>query len=187
MTPLKILAFCGSLRKESLNRKLLLLACDELKELKCDVTFLDLRSLELPIYDGDLEESEGLPAGGQKLISEISAASAVVIASPEYNGSVSGALKNAIDWATRGEKNPFIAKPMMIVGTSPGHWGASKSLIHLRQILVHLQAVVIPAQLALPYGSKAFDSAGGFVEAQNKKILVAGCSQLVQMTQALQN
>src|SRR5438067_1036935 len=122
----------------------MLQACEILRENKCEVEILDLKALALPIYDQEIEEKSGIPQGGQKLIDALNASHGVLIASPEYNGSVSGALKNAIDWASRARKNPFAGKIVSLVGTSPGVWGATKSAAHARQILSQLQAVVVP-------------------------------------------
>jgi chromate reductase len=184
---IKILAFCGSLKKDSFNRKLLLHTCDALKEQQCEVTFLDLKSLSLPIYDGDFEDVSGLPEGAKRFVDAISDSQALLIASPEYNGSVSGALKNAIDWATRAPKSPFAGKVTMIIGTSPGHWGATKSLLHLRQILTHIQAIVIPTQLALPYAEKSIDSSGALTDPTQQKILNTACSELLHFAKAFAN
>src|SRR5436309_11539205 len=103
----KILAFAGSMRTESLNKKLIKVAIKGAEAAGAQVTYLDLRDLNLPLYDGDLESSDGLPAGARKFKDLLFANDGIMIASPEYNSSISGVLKNAIDWATRyvpGEK-----------------------------------------------------------------------------------
>lgn len=185
MEQIKVLALCGSLRKDSFNKKLLLYTCDILKTLSCDVTFLDLKPLALPIYDGDLEVASGIPEGGQRLISEIKSSTALLISSPEYNGSFSGALKNAIDWATRAEKNPFSEKIIMLIGTSPGHFGATKSLLHLRAVLSHIGATVIPAQATIPYATKSLDSSGVPTDPAHQNQIKSACQQLVKFATRL--
>lgn len=185
MKALNILGFCGSLRAGSFNKKLLLLSCDLLKNKNCIVTLLDLKSLGLPIYDQEIEESTGLPSGAQKLIEAINSADALLIASPEYNGSVSGALKNAIDWASRAEANPFVNKPILMVGTSTGGLGAVKSLIHLRLILSQLKALPIPAQVTVPFAEKSFDSAGLFTGGPYAKQLESATNELVKFTEKI--
>ena len=187
MEDTKILAFCGSLRKDSYNKKLLLHTCDILKEENCDVTYLDLKSLALPIYDSDFEEASGLPEGANRLITAMHSADAILIASPEYNGCISGALKNAIDWASRAEKNPFPEKIFMLIGTSPGHWGATKSLLHARLILNHLRAVVIPSQLALPYAEKSMDTSGTPTDPSQQKMLKNACLELIHFVKSFKN
>src|SRR5438128_10934076 len=97
----KILAFAGSMRTESFNKKLIKVAIKGAEAAGAQVTFLDLRDLELPLYDGDLESSQGLPPGGRKFKDLLLAHDGIMISSPEYNSSISGALKNAIDWGSR--------------------------------------------------------------------------------------
>jgi NAD(P)H-dependent FMN reductase len=108
---MKILAFAASLRKDSYNRKLIAQAVEHLKAMPgVDVDHADYREFEMPIYDGDLEDSSGIPAGGLELIKRVQAADAIVISTPEYNGSIPGTLKNAIDWASR--TDPFVYPEM---------------------------------------------------------------------------
>src|SRR5689334_22796808 len=95
----KILAFAGSTRTDSYNKKLIKVAIKGAEAAGAQVTYLDLRDLNLPLYDGDLEASEGLPAGARKLKDLLLANDGIMISSPEYNSSISGVLKNAIDWA----------------------------------------------------------------------------------------
>jgi chromate reductase, NAD(P)H dehydrogenase (quinone) len=187
MANLKVLAFNGSLRSGSFNKKIMLQACDELRNLQCEVTVLDLRSLELPIYDGDLEDAHGLPTGGQKLIDAILAADALLIGNPEYNGSTSGALKNAIDWATRGDKNPFVGKVTLLVGTSTGWWGSIRSNMATRLVLTHLRAVVVPVQVTIPNAEENIDEKGLLKLEAHKKLLHAGLEELVKMAKAFKH
>ena len=106
MTP-KILAFAGSTRTESWNKKLIKIAAAGTRAAGAEVTELDLRDIPLPLYDGDLEHEQGLPPNGRKLKDLMLRHDGFLISSPEYNSSISGVLKNAIDWASRpvpGEK-----------------------------------------------------------------------------------
>ncbi len=185
MANLKVLALCGSLRTNSFNKKLMLETCEELKTQSFESTVLDLRSLSLPLYDGDLEEAEGMPIGAKKLVDALVDADALLIASPEYNGSITGVLKNAIDWASRAQKNPFVNKVILLVGTSTGWWGASKANIHTRQIFNHLRAVVVPIQIAIPNAEEAFDENGRLKSEFNKNMIKGGVADLVRMTKAL--
>src|SRR4051812_28966438 len=99
---MKILAFAASLRKDSYNRKLIAQAARILKATAgVELDHADCREFEMPIYDGDVEDSTGIPTGGQELIRRVKRADAVVISTPEYNGGIPGTLKNAIDWASR--------------------------------------------------------------------------------------
>lgn len=185
MANLKILSFCGSLRKDSYNKKLAIAACEEFKGLGCDVTYLDLKSLKLPLYDGDIHSEKGIPDGGQKLIDNIQTADALAIASPEYNGSISGALKNCIDWASVHSENPFRDKPILLLGTSTGWFAASKSLAHCRAILSHLGAVVIPSQVTLPHGDKVFDDKGTIIDESQGKRVKRACEELAKISKGL--
>src|ERR1700749_3006490 len=101
MSGVKVLAICGSLRKGSLNRKLMKIAVGELEKLGAQVDQADLKELALPVYDGDVEASITQPEGGKAVREKIAHADALLIVSPEYNQGVPGGLKNAIDWASR--------------------------------------------------------------------------------------
>ena len=116
----KVLAFCGSLRKDSWNKKLMLFAVKELEAQGAQAKVIDLNDLNFPIFNEDDETQRGLPDTAEKFIEAIKEADGLVIASPEYNGGVTAALKNTIDWATRGDGNPFHEKPILVMGTSPG-------------------------------------------------------------------
>ena len=118
----KLLAISGSARKNSLNARLLDAAVNHARTLGAEVTVLDLRALALPIYDGDLEESSGLPAGCLVLKQALSEHAALLIASPEYNGFFSPLLKNALDWASRpqpGKTSPFAGKVAALLAAAP--------------------------------------------------------------------
>src|SRR5437667_12827791 len=105
MAQVRILAFAGSTRKDSYNKKLVKVAIRGAEAAGAQVTYLDLRDLNLPLYDGDLEEEITLPEGGRRFKDLLDAHDALLISSPEYNSSISGALKNAIDWASRPQPN----------------------------------------------------------------------------------
>src|SRR5579872_6970211 len=135
----RILAFAGSTREDSFNKKLVKIAAEGARAAGAEVTHVDLRELNLPLYDGDLERNSGLPAGGRKLKDLMLAHDGFLISAPEYNSSVSGVLKNAIDWASRpvpGEKELecFQGKVAAIMSASPGALGGLRGLVHLRAI-----------------------------------------------------
>ena len=137
----KILAFAGSTRTDSLNKKLARAAAAIAGEAGAEVTFVDLRDLALPLYDGDLEEASGLPEGARKLKALLRASDGFLIASPEYNSSVTAVLKNALDWASRAETDDepplaaFRGKAAALLSASPGALGGLRGLVHLRAIL----------------------------------------------------
>src|SRR5260221_14787987 len=105
MSQPKIVAFAGSLRTGSFNKKLLAVAVEAARAAGAEVTVVDLRELALPLFDQDLEDASGLPAGAKKFKAQLTASDGFLIASPEYNSSITGALKNAIDWASRSESD----------------------------------------------------------------------------------
>ena len=117
-----LLLISGSLRKESLNTKLLKVIAGRYNG---DTAFGDLN---LPLFNEDIEASTGIPAEVQALSDQIKAAQAVVIASPEYNKNLTGVLKNALDWVSRTEGGPWKDKPVALVGASPGREGAARAM-----------------------------------------------------------
>jgi NAD(P)H-dependent FMN reductase len=181
----KILGFCGSLRANSFNRKLLFHACDLLKERGCEINYKDLRTLNIPLYDGDLEEKNGIPEGVAQLAQAMHSSEGFVIACPEYNGGITGVLKNTIDWVSRAEKNPFFGKPVLLVGTSPGWFGTLKSHSITRLILTHLKAIVVPTQVTIPQADKSLDEKGKIKDQVLEKNLVTGCEELIQFSRSL--
>lgn len=134
--PLHILAIPGSLRRASLNRA----ALEAARELAPDGVTIEIHGLaDIPPYNEDLR-AEGLPPPVVALRERIAAADALLIATPEYNYSLPGVLKNAIDWASRPPEQPFDGKPVAILGASPGRTGTARAQYHLRQCFVFLNA-----------------------------------------------
>jgi len=137
---LAILGISGSLRRRSYNTALLQAAAQLLPS---HVTFELAEIGDLPLYDDDLRQGAGYPASVARLREQIAAADAVWIASPEYNFSYSGVLKNALDWASRPPAQPFFGKPIALMGASAGMLGSARAQYHLRQIFVYLDAYVL--------------------------------------------
>ena len=156
----RILAFSGSARRESLNKKLLAAVVEATRASGGEVTTVDFRELPMPIYDGDLEEAEGMPANAKTFVDLIGQHHGLLVASPEYNSQLTPLLKNAIDWATRADENPFIGKVAAVVSASPGMFGGIRSMTLARQLLTHLGCHVVPVQCILPQADKAFDASG---------------------------
>ena len=160
----KILAFAGSSRKDSVNKKLLLQAADIAKQLGAKVTVINLKDLKIPFYDGDLEEKSGLPPGAQKLRNLISSNDALMIATPEYNGGIPGVLKNALDWASRSSngdaRDIFAGKKFAIMSASPGGYGGARALSNLRALIQAIGGAVIDQQVAVPDAYEAFNEKG---------------------------
>src|SRR3954465_11244079 len=149
--PVRIVAVAGSLRGASLNRKLLALAGRDAEALGAVVEVLDLKALALPVYDQDVEDA-GMPESVVRLKESIHRAQGLLICTPEYNASIPGGLKNAIDWASRpgAIPNPFRDKVVLVMGATGGASGTRGVQPHLRQSLAALGAWALPGTLFLP-------------------------------------
>lgn len=161
----KILAFAGSTRIESFNKKLVKIAADGAREEGVDVTIIDLKDFQMPLYDADLEKQEGLPPNAVKLKQLMSSHDGLLISSPEYNSSISGVLKNAIDWASRQNNDEvplacFKEKVAGLMSASPGVLGGLRGLVHVRAILENMGVIVIPTQIAISKAHEEFDLNG---------------------------
>jgi NAD(P)H-dependent FMN reductase len=167
----KILAFSGSIRRDSWNRKLIQAAVDATRAAGGEVTLIDLADYPLPLYNGDLEDREGLPDNALRLKALFKQHDALLIASPEYNSSIPPLLKNTLDWVSRewqGETGlaPYQNKVAAILAASPGSLGGMRMLPHLRQILNTLGVLVLPGQFALPNADSAFDAENGALKSR---------------------
>ncbi len=180
----KIVLMAMSCRKDSVNKKLIKNAEILLRaeNLAYDIEVLQLNDYTLPMYDGDLEAQEGLPASVQKLSEKISMANAIVFSTPEYNGGIPGNFKNVIDWVSRSNPQPWSGKKILLLGASPGALGAVRGLWHSRVPLEALGAFVYPEMLGLPQAAVAFDPEGQLKDAATaerlKKILTKFLSQI---------
>jgi chromate reductase len=151
----KVLAFSGSTREESYNQKLINDAAKIASSLGAEVTVIHLNDYPMPFYDGDLEAKNGLPEYAKKLRNLMIASDAIIIATPEYNNSISAVLKNSIDWASRSEtgtpsRAAFSGKRFALMSASPGSHGGIRGLTHLKAIIEDIGGSVISKQLALP-------------------------------------
>jgi len=166
----KILAFSGSLREDSYNQQVVNIAADGARKAGADVTVIHLRDLPLPVYDGDLETASGLPENARTIKDLMKAHQGFLIASPENNSTLSAALKNAIDWASRpdGDETPLVCfkdKTAVIMAASPGALGGLRGLNHLRSILTSIGVLVLPEQKAIPKIHEALDGNGALADA----------------------
>ena len=184
-TPPRILAFAGSARRESLNKKLLAVVVEATRAVGADVTVLDLNDLPMPLYHGDLEDAEGMPENAKKFVALLLAHEGLLISSPEYNSQMTPLLKNTIDWSTRGDENPLKGKVAAVVSASPGNFGAIRSMTLLRSLLTHLGCIVVPAQCILPRADEAFDEQGRLQDARVQKNANAVAAELVRITTKL--
>ena len=154
-TPISILAFSGSLRQDSWNHRLVELAADAVRAAGGHVDVIRLRDHPLPVYDQDLEAKDGLPETAIELKRLFIEHDGLLIASPEYNGAYSGALKNTIDWMTRphGDQSGlacFRGKVAGLMSCSPGQLGGIRGLPALRHLLSGIGTLVLPHQVAVP-------------------------------------
>lgn len=179
---LKVLGFAGSLRRSSYNKTLLLSATDLLP----DDTNLEIFDIEgIPVFNQDLEEN--MPLKVKEFKSKIRDADAILIATPEYNYSVPGVLKNAIDWASRpyGD-NPFDGKPVAIMSASIGMLGGARAQYHLRQMFVFLNIHPVNGpEVIVPFAREKFDATGRLLDENTKKFLTQLLQNLVNWTRRL--
>lgn len=188
---IKLLVVSGSARRDSVNAKLGRVACRIGGELGADCKLIDPRQHELPIYNGDLEEKEGLPPAAIELKKAFEAADGLLFCSPEYNSSITPLLKNLIDWISRpasDDEAPLAAyagKVAGLVSASPGGLGGMRGLVHLRSILGNIGVHVIPAQYALGGAYAKFDDSGELTDEGSVEKLTGVMKQLVETTQRL--
>jgi chromate reductase len=188
--PVRVAVLSGSLRRASYNTKLVRFVAAQVKGPGVEIDEISLGDLDLPFMNEDLEKEKGLPAGAKDLKKRLIAADVILIASPEYNGSLSGVLKNAIDWASRPNEGEaplacFKGKVVGLLAASPGKLGGLRGIRHLRQILSQLQAVVHPNEFALASAHEAFDDQGAIKDAGAAKMAVGVGEAAVKMAKAL--
>lgn len=173
MTP-KILAFAGSTRTDSFNKKLVKIAAQGASESGADVTVIDLRDYPLPLFDEDSEKNEGMPSNANKLKELMSSHQGFLISSPEYNSSISGVLKNMIDWTSRQGDDEFPLscykdKVTGLMSASPGGLGGLRGLVHVRAILENMGVLVIPNQIAVSRAHEVFNSDDGLKDSKQEQ------------------
>jgi chromate reductase, NAD(P)H dehydrogenase (quinone) len=189
-TPIRILAFAGSLRRDSLNKKLVRVAAEDARAAGAEVTLIDLRDFEMPVYDGDLEAASGLPDVVRRFKTLMIEHDAFLISTPEYNSSIPGVLKNTIDWASRAEPGEkplacFERKVAGLVSASPGMLGAVRSLVTVRAILENLRVLVIPEHVAVGKAHEAFGAEGNLIDAKRAESVRNVAARLVHVVKAL--
>jgi len=186
----KILAFAGSTRKESFNKKLVKIAIEGARAAGADVTYVDLRDIPMPLYDGDLETEQGVPENAKKFKALLLAHDGFLISAPEYNSSISGVLKNAIDWASRplpGEAPLacFAGKVVTLMSASPGALGGLRGLVVVRSLLSNIRVIVLPDQVAVVKAHEAFDIDGKLKDPKQQASIEALGRDLVAVLKKL--
>lgn len=181
----RILVFAGSVRTGAYSGKVADIAQKELAVQGAEVTRISLADYPLPIMDQDLEVEKGIPDNAYKLGRLIAAHDAVLICTPEYNGSMPPLLKNTIDWVSRIRRDngkPISIYPGKVVGicsSSDGHFAGIRSANHLRAVLSHIQMEVIAPQVSVPNAAEAFTADGEFKEERLRKGMTRLCSTLI--------
>jgi NAD(P)H-dependent FMN reductase len=179
-----ILCFAGSLRTGSFNKKLARLAAAAARQAGAEVTELDIRDYPLPLYDGDLEASEGLPPSARRLKDAFLAHQGLILACPEYNSGISGPLKNLIDWVSRPVQGQpglaeYLGKVALLIAASTGVLGGLRGLLQVRMILSNINVLVLPEQLTIPKADAAFDESGALKDASLQERLSKITGKLV--------
>jgi chromate reductase len=194
MSAVRLLGISGSERAGSLNRKLLDVAVQAARARGAQVDTIDLRSLALPLFDGDIEKASGVPDGARRLREALRAADAVLLATPEYNGFPTPLLLNSFDWLSRlqveGDAPAGLAttagKPLGIVSASPGLLGGLRSLNFTRQYLSMAFAMMpVPQQFALSRAHEAFDESGALKDAKQQAAVEAVVGSVIRVATAL--
>ncbi|MCK5874937.1 MAG: NAD(P)H-dependent oxidoreductase [Alcanivoracaceae bacterium] len=186
MNNAKVLAFAGSARRDSLNKKLSRVAAERAKQAGLDVSWIDLRDYPLPLYDGDLEAEHGIPDNARKLRALLDQHQGLIVVSPEYNSFITPLMKNTLDWISRRDGDvdglaSFRNKVALVMSASPGGFGGMRSLALIRQLLSHLGVTVLPEQLALPKAHEAFDDNGALKDEQLQNRLDGMVQRLAQV------
>lgn len=181
----KILALAGSLREISFSKRVVKTAMKGAEKAGAKVTFIDLRAFPMPIYNADEHTQNGFPETALKLQRLLSEHDGFLIASPEYNGSIPGGLKNAIDWASRkseefGQIEVFRYKTAAIMTASPGAFGGIRCLNHLRGVLTIMLVNVLPVEIAVTFVGDKFDGEE-MTDEKTKEILENLGASLVDM------
>lgn len=180
---LNVLGICGSLRKGSLNRALLRAAQEEQPE-GMTITLCDLH--EIPLYNDDLYQSTP-PEGVRAFRAAVAAADALIICSPEYNFSISGVLKNAIDWASRPPSPPLDGKPLALMGASPSLLGTVRGQLATRQVCIFTNMIAMnKPELFVAKAHEKFDSEGKLTDAETRQKLRAFLLSFAQWVQRVQ-
>ncbi len=161
----KILAFAGSARRDSWNKKLIRIAVEGARAAGAEVTLVDLADYPMPLYDGDCEVADGVPPNARALKEVFLAHQGLMLACPEYNSAITPLLKNTIDWVSRPVPSEaplgcYVGKTAVLMSASPGALGGLRGLVTVRSILGNIGVLLLPQQLAVPKAHEAFSADG---------------------------
>lgn len=174
---MKFLLLAASLRKDSHNRKLIEQTSRLLKDAGHEIDLADFSEFDCPLYDQDSQDSKGVAEGAKELIKRMKAADAFIIASPEYNYSIPGTLKNLIDWVSRDKPMPWDGQKILLMTASPSTVGGARGYWATRIPLEGCGAFVYPKTFALASSHQAFDKDNNLTDAKHaenlKKVLTS--------------
>ncbi len=182
----KLLAFAGSSREESFNKKLVRIAAAGARQAGAEVTLVDLGDFPMPIFNQDLESARGMPEKAGEFKELMVAHDGFLVASPEYNSSYSPLLKNAIDWASRSEAeseaplSAFRGKTAALMSASPGGYGGMRGLVVLRMLLANLGVILLPDQVTVAHAFRAFDENGALTDEKQQAAVIKLGSSLAE-------
>ncbi len=182
--PLRILVFSASLRKDSLNTHLARLASEVIEENGGHVDFATMQEFDTPSYNFDIEQEKGIVSGAVTFRNRLQENDAFVIVSPEYNGSMPGLLKNAIDWVSRFRPQPFNEKHGLLMSASPSMAGGNRGLWSLRVPFEHLGARIFPDMFSLATAHQAFTSEGAFTNTTLSKRFEQNITAFLSLVEA---
>ncbi|MER8864802.1 NAD(P)H-dependent oxidoreductase [Mesorhizobium sp. M0751] len=187
----KILVFAGSVRNGAYSGRTADVAQKELAMQGAEVTRISLADYPLPILDQDLEKDEGIPENAVKLGRMIAAHDGLLIATPEYNGSIPPLLKNTIDWVSQLRKDggrtfrPFAGKVAGLCSSSNGPFAGIRCINHLRAVLVRCRMEVVTPECSVPEGGNAFDDEGNFRDERLHQSMEHLCRTLIETSRML--
>jgi NAD(P)H-dependent FMN reductase len=187
--------FAGSARKDALSKRVARAAHVAVIEAGGAATLIDLADYHAPLYNGDLEAAQGVPPETTRLLAQIEAHDGMLIASPEYNGSMTPLLVNTFDWISRIFSPPaprngldiLAGMPVAITGSSPGALGGLRALFHLRDLLGNLGMLVLPKQLAVGKSNEAVTPEGVIVDERQRRAMLGVAKALVDTAAKLKN
>ncbi|MER9653447.1 NAD(P)H-dependent oxidoreductase [Mesorhizobium sp. M0152] len=187
----KILVFAGSVRNGAFSGRTADVAQKELAIQGAEATRISLGDYPLPILDEDVEKDTGVPENAHKLARLIAAHDGLLIATPEYNGSIPPLLKNTIDWVSRVRRDggrpvrPLAGKVAGLCSSSSGHFAGIRCINHLRAVLVRCQMEVVTPECSVPEGGNAFDGDGNFRDERLQKSMEHLCRTLIETSRML--